>query len=178
MDLLVGNQPIILAAEQQEVRNGSSLVEVKVVDYREQMLAQTIVYSFLQRNKHPEYKTSLAPCIGISKKHVVFYFYDCEHDYLLESTCFDLQVPGLGIKKSTVLAMWMTLNYKYLCSGITHAIKESGYTADFEKFGKDKMESYKNHLSFCCGPSYVLKEYYDTGDLASAWNVRRSGPLE
>ena len=150
----------------------------RVVDHEEQMLAQTIVFSFLQRSKHPEYKTFLAPCIGISKRHVVFYFYDSEHDYLLESTCFDLQVPGLGIKKSTVLAMWLTLNYKYLCSGITHAIKGSGYTADFEKFGKGKMELYKNHLTFCCGPSSDPKEYYDTGDVASSWNVKRSGPLE
>ena len=179
LDILVGRQPIMLCPEEAEVRNGSSPVEdSKVVDYEEQILAQTIVFSFLQRKEHPEYKTFLAPCIGISKKHVVFYFYDSEHDFLLESTCFDLQVPGLGIKKSTVLAMWLTLNYKYLCSGITVAIKDSGYTADFEKFGKDKMELYENHLNFCCGLPSSSKEYYDTGDLASDWNVKRSEPLE
>ena len=179
LDILVGHQPITLTPDEPEVRNGSSPVEEgKVVDYEEQMIAQTIVFSFLQKHKHQEYKTFLAPCIGISKKHVVFYFYDSDHDFLLESSCFDLQVPGRGIKKSTVLAMWLTLNYKYLCSGITVAIKESGYTADFHTFGKDKMELYKNRLTFGCGQSSSSKEYYDAGDVSLAWNVKRSGPLQ
>ena len=181
MDILVGHLPIILSPEEPEVRNESSSVEVKsqgkLIDIEDQILAQTIVYSFLQRNKHPEYKTFLAPCIGISKEQFVFYFYDSEHDFLLESTCFDLHGGKGNIQISTVLAVWLTLNYKYLCSGITVAIKESGYTADFENFGKDKMELYKKHLNFSCGLSSSRKKHYRTGDIESVWSVKRSEPL-
>lgn len=182
LDILVGDLPVMLSPDEPTARNGSNKMKIKsqekLLEHREQMVAQTIVYSFLQQKKHPERKTFLTPFLGISKQHAIFFFYDCKHDMLLESSRFDLQVPGLGVEKSTLLALWLTLNYKYLCSGITVAIKESGFTADFENHAKEKMEIYRNSLRLGCVSSSYMNEYFSTGHTSTDWNIKRSEPID
>lgn len=50
-----------------------------------QIIAQTIVFSFLQKKYHPEQDNFLTPCIGIGRTELIVMFYDAEHDVLLES---------------------------------------------------------------------------------------------
>ena len=59
---------------------------------KQQIIAETIVFSFLQNKEGKRYlkNSSLVPGIGISRKNVVSYFYDCEEDVLLGTTQMDL----------------------------------------------------------------------------------------
>ena len=49
----------------------------------EQALAQTIVFSLLQKKEHPEFKHHMIPNIVISPKEVEVLLYDAENDILL-----------------------------------------------------------------------------------------------
>ena len=53
---------------------------------REQIMAQCIVFSFLQKKLHPDYVNHLIPSIGIARHRLVMFFYDCDNDVLQESS--------------------------------------------------------------------------------------------
>nr|XP_022301396.1 uncharacterized protein LOC111109526 isoform X3 [Crassostrea virginica] len=131
---------------------GKSIVEVKQVlpekEY-EQALAQTIVFSLLQKKEHPEFKHHMIPNIVISPKEVEVLLYDAENDILLCGNRFRLFVEKnserLTLFDYSIVFLWMVLNYKIFCSfSKTETLKH--YKSNFPIFAAGKWEIYKNDL--------------------------------
>ncbi|KAK3093719.1 hypothetical protein FSP39_019226, partial [Pinctada imbricata] len=112
-----------------------------------QLVAQTIVFSFLQKKRHPEWNNFLIPCIGIGDEDLLIMFYDSEHDILLESSLVPLY-SKLNKKKYSVEAIvvtWLAVNYNFLCTGLTNEMH--AYKADFFAQAKSTLNVYENELT-------------------------------
>ena len=94
-----------------------------------QVRAQTITFSPLQlRNHKTELRNYLIPGIGIGTRDVLVYFYDSENDIFLRS--YDMTLFSEGkITYYVVIFLWLTLNYRLFCSGLTEEMKtfKSGF---------------------------------------------------
>ena len=96
-----------------------------------QLIAQTIVFSFLQHKYNKsELKNFLVPAIGISTSRVYVNLYDCENDIFLSSEK-NLKLLGKNLYNEIVVLLWLTLNYRDFCTGITEEMKSC--KADFHK---------------------------------------------
>lgn len=137
--------------------------EAEIVDLktdREQIIAQSIVSSFYQKRVNPDYTNHMIPSIGISKDKIVVYFYDCINDVLLESS----EMPYLtaqgtqgALVKTTIVALWLVLNFKYVCSGITKGMKESGFKSGFVQIVQEKLKYY-DEVTSPCEPRDAMEE--------------------
>ena len=156
------NLPVQLLQEQdepqdepQDYERSVSSVEVKSKENfldadQNQLLAQTIVFSFLQMKYNKRKLThSLIPAIGISTKHLYINLYDCINDVYLKSDALKMfgELHGKGKKHllpEIVVLIWLTLNYRYLCTGITEEMKNC--KADFHKLLDDMITIYSNKV--------------------------------
>lgn len=142
-----------------EVKVGGSLEDPAVIS---QMLAQVIVFSFTEKKKHPEFKNFLIPTIGINRSNIIFYFYDSEHDILLKSPTIPLLVHG-EISVLCVLATWLVVNYKFLCTGVPQNMLDDVKKANFFHMAESFLSVYQNELSIGTGIrcNYRLENHYD-----------------
>ena len=143
---------------------------------RAQIIAETIVFAFLQKKNNPAFENYLIPTVAISKEHVLFHFYDPEHDILLESAPYTIFLRN-KLFYPTVLALWLTLNYKAFCTGITRGMKESNFTADFLSRVDDGIKIiYKKYLQFeDCATGSVKSNFY-TPYAHAGWRFDKSEP--
>lgn len=79
---------------------------------------------FLQKQRHLTCKFDyfLVPSIAATKLEIKSYFYDSEHDILLESRGMNLFIEILETKSQplsyeAIFAVWLVVNYKFLCCG-------------------------------------------------------------
>ena len=113
---------------------------------KEQLIAQTIVFSFLQRKlMGMSLNNCLIPGIGISSRYLTVCFYDSKNDVLLESCCLEVFAGTTTLTYSVILFLWPTLNYRLFCTGITDEMKN--YKADFFKRVDDHLYIYKNEVT-------------------------------
>lgn len=119
-----------------------------------QVIAETIVFSFLQRQTHPEWSSFLTPCVAVGGLNMLVMFYDCEHDVLLESSMIPLfettetsEETPRRINMAAILVSWLVANYKYFCSGLTKDMKVT-YKADFFTQMRNKVDIYEKKMSF------------------------------
>ncbi|XP_061162599.1 uncharacterized protein LOC133171817 [Saccostrea echinata] len=112
-----------------------------------QLAAETIVFSFLQKKRHPELSNFLIPCIGIADNAMILMFYDSENDVLLESSPVPLTSTTCKNKFSVeaVLISWLAINYRFLCTGLTDDMLP--YKAGFFAQSKDMINVYENNLT-------------------------------
>ncbi|XP_069135187.1 uncharacterized protein [Argopecten irradians] len=127
------------------IQNCSGLVK------SDKLIAQTVVFSFLQKQIHPLSKHNLVPCFGVSSSGLVIYFYESEHDVLLESSYIPFLAPtkshsGVKVNLTAVLASWFAINCKYLCSGLPDSLKSEDKKADFFTQANEKIGIYRNKL--------------------------------
>ncbi|XP_069104839.1 uncharacterized protein [Argopecten irradians] len=119
---------------------------VERVSRKQEIIAKTITFSFLQKQRHPDYEHFLFPCISVGNDYMVVYFYDSEHDILLESS----RIPLLGEEGQTnllaVIISWLVVNYKYTCDGLTEEMKDK--QAGFISLAKSKLDVYERDLQF------------------------------
>lgn len=138
----------------------SSLEENATADImascREQIRAQTIVFSFWQQKVHPELDSFLIPNIAISKEKIAFCFYDSENDMLLETPLFDLFANSF-LNIPSVVVLWLVLNFKFFCSGLSEEIKNTGFKADFFKILGANVEKYKHDISAPC--DFIMEKW-------------------
>ncbi|VDI32471.1 Hypothetical predicted protein [Mytilus galloprovincialis] len=152
-DILINNVSVHLAnVEDDSFKVGSSAVsssesspETKTSNHQEQVLAQSIVFSFLQRKENRNNLKHLVPTIGISKKKIVIYFYDSEEDVLLGTTELDLFGYKSTICYDTIVILWLTLNYDIFCTGITDSMKNC--KAEFFTRVGSFLENYRNDVT-------------------------------
>ncbi|XP_022333863.2 uncharacterized protein LOC111130887 [Crassostrea virginica] len=138
--------------EEKKTSREKSIVTVKQVlpekEY-EQALAQTIVFSLLQKKEHPALKHHMIPNIVISPKEVEVLLYDAENDILLCGNRFRLFVEKNSERVTlfdySIVFLWMVLNYKIFCSfSKTETLKR--YKSNFPIFAAGKWEVYENNL--------------------------------
>lgn len=145
--------PVKVLEKLPEIPRGQSSVDAESSDMctnvESQLIAQTIVYSFLQKKKHPECNNFLIPSIAISKTSVIFYMYDSKNDVLLKSAVFPIFKRDKTINTVTVLAIWFVLNYKYLCSGFSEEhIENHVKKSRFFEMTDSLLPIYKNELAY------------------------------
>jgi hypothetical protein len=116
-------------------------VEVKREDHcinNAQLIAEAIVFSFLQKKRHSEQSNFLTPCIGT--------MYDSEHDVLLQSS--DIVVMSESCKNKfsvkAIFITWLVVNYKFLCTGLT--VDMLPYKAQFFDNAKESLNVYQHEL--------------------------------
>ena len=141
-DVLLGLDEVavnFITSEVYYVEDTSSSDEIEYfqrpTDYRGRIFSQTLVFGCLQKQICPSLKHYLIPTIAISRSLVKFFFYDPEKDILMESAPFDLFVHdgvNYSIPYSTVLALWLCINYKHLSSGVpVTMLKDQRFRANF-----------------------------------------------
>lgn len=160
MDVLINNDLIVQhlkdpprsRGENESSPGGQTPVEAKVncsvLAGNPHITAQTTVFSFLQKKTHPERDHFLIPCFGVGNSTLVVVFYDSEHDVLLESTHIPLfRSSGCDeyeFNDTAIIVSWLTVNYKYLCSGVTEDMKS--FKGDFFEDVREKMKIYEGEL--------------------------------
>lgn len=157
IDILMGSNSVALkvAGEPEDSTEGDTLsFEVKdsqdLTSFFSQIISQAIVFAFVQKKYNPEYEIFLTPTIAISRNDVLFYFYDPENDILLESAPFSLFVSYRNeLAYVTILALWLAINHKYFCTGVTNSMKKRDFTTDFlKKMSNDTQKLYTSQVSF------------------------------
>ena len=122
----------------------------KIMSCQEQIRAETIVFSFLQKKNHVDLNNFLIPTIAVSKTHVGICLYDCENDVFLETPLLDLFRQEFLLRVETIITLWLVLNYKYCCSGVPEEFMDSNFKADFFKhIGRD-LENYISDVNAPC----------------------------
>ena len=111
----------------------------------QQTLAQTIVFSLLQKQKHPEFKNFLIPNILISPEEVQIVMYDAEYDVLLCSNIIKLFEPAAHcLIPETLIIIWMVLHYQKFCSGLVPMLQR--YRSHFRELTEETWEIYTQSL--------------------------------
>ncbi|XP_060083620.1 uncharacterized protein LOC132562860 isoform X2 [Ylistrum balloti] len=155
VDVIINNEVVIGSQDVEEKDcspGGKSPVEGKLksnsLSRNPQVIAQNIVFSFLQKHRHPESENFLFPCIGVTGKDMIVYFYDSMHDVLLESTLIPLHgmIPSAvsNINLVAIVVSWLVVNYKYLCDGVMEEMKTM--KAEFFSQAEAKLAVYKFDL--------------------------------
>ena len=158
MDILFESCNVAVSLPQPEkdvIPDGRSTVKGKTenldnIQTRNQVMAQTIVFSLLQRKMHPWSEHFLIPNIVANGKALKFFFYDAKNDILLESRKYDLVYEKLPyrIVLQTVIATWLVLNHKILCSGPYEDYLEKAPRSKFRKHAEKVLSIYDDELQF------------------------------
>ena len=144
--------------ELEDEEESKDMVEVKkdrsLYHHESQVISEALVFGCLQRKQYPELNT-FSPTIRISKENVIFYFYDSEYDILIESSVFDIfktvmRERRMTLNYETILSLWLTLNYRYLSTGVTKSmLAREDYRAAFrEQMTSETSNIYKTMLRF------------------------------
>ena len=134
---------------------GKTISEVKVssaAGAEDQAIAQIIVFSLLQKQRHPEFHHHLIPNIVISPIDFHIFMYDAVNDILLASyplQIFDADTESLRIE--SVMILWMVLHYRMFCEGIkvgalTDNFKDLYIKSHFRKIAETKWDVYSTSL--------------------------------
>lgn len=118
-------------------------------------VAQTIVFSFLQRKRLPEFPNLLIPNILISTQEFRIIMYDAVNDILMCSVPLPIfqPYPSNSLEIASIIILWMVLNHRIFCEGTDALIREMGIErkkiqADFKERAKEKFELYVNELKY------------------------------
>lgn len=118
-------------------------------------VAQTIVFSFLQRKRLPEFPNLLIPNILISPQEFRIIMYDAVNDILMCSVPLPIfqPYPSNSLEIASIIILWMVLNHRIFCEGTDALIREMGIErkkiqADFKERAKEKFELYVNELKY------------------------------
>ena len=154
---------------------GKSITEVKA---REQTIAQTIVFSLLQKQIYPNFQHHLVPNILISPERIQIVMYDAENDVLLCSNNIKLFVHDEFCFKPGILIMiWMVLHYPMFCRGLSVKTipKLHGYTSHFRELADSRWDIYTKLLHVTSNvSSFPVVDYegFDfTGDILMRKNI-------
>lgn len=148
---------------------GKTISEVKISlsqSAENQAIAQTIVFSFIQRKRHPEFSNFLIPNILISPQEFRIIMYDSVNDILICSVPLPIfqPYPSKSLEIASIIILWMVLHYRIFCEGTgtltrERAVDMNKIQANFKERAKEKLELYINALKFGVqGFPFVQKE--------------------
>lgn len=122
-----------------EVKNKSCISKTEL----RQVFAETISFSFL-KNKEKK-GVSLIPSVAVDKKYVSVHMYDSELDVFLQGGPIPFFSENTKlINTSTVIAIWMTLNYKLFSTGVIEGMNKAGL------HGQIDVDKYKAEVKAPC----------------------------
>lgn len=163
VDVIIKNDLVIENLEkEQDSPGGKSPVEVKLISdnlsRNPQLVAETIVFSFLQKKTHPELPNFLIPCVGFKRSAMLLMLYDSEHDVFLESSLIPLFSSTCKnmFSVEAVLVTWLAVNYRFLCTGLTEEMLP--FKACFFEEAKNRKSVYENDLQMHNVGQTPLKE--------------------
>lgn len=128
--------------------SGNTVDEDKqsTIGAEDQSVAETIVFSLIQRIHHPDLKTHLIPYIVISSCDFRILMYDADNDVFLCSMLLPLLQDNC-LHITSVLILWMALHYRIFCSGIDIDPKEiDRVQSKFRNIVGEKWEIYSKSL--------------------------------
>ncbi|XP_052815178.1 uncharacterized protein LOC128242152 [Mya arenaria] len=166
-DILMGDLPVINVEGmvQDRVTSSSSLrssspcvidcesfIEVKnerCISKTElrQVFAETISFSFLKNKENKG--VTLIPSVAVDKNCVSVHMYDSELDVFLQGgpiPIFSENTKQINI--STVIAVWITLNYKLFSIGVIDGMNKAGL------HGQIDIDKYKTEVKAPCRNTY------------------------
>ncbi|OWF51326.1 uncharacterized protein LOC110449352 [Mizuhopecten yessoensis] len=140
VDVLLNYTDTVLKVNHEEQEDdhddspGKTATEVKrrtsSVSDNEEIFAEVIVFSFLQKQLHPYRKHHLYPCIAVNSKDLFVYLYDSGHDVLLASSPVSLFDPDMGrFRLATIFLSWLVVNHKCFSNGLSSKLtsKNAGF---------------------------------------------------
>ncbi|OWF52112.1 uncharacterized protein LOC110448198 isoform X2 [Mizuhopecten yessoensis] len=128
VDVLLNHTDIALKIASEE--HAGDKRRTSSIRLKDEIFAETIVFSFLQKQFHPYRGHHLYPCIAVNNSDQVVYFYDSHQDVLLESSPVPLFDRETGkFQFATIILAWLVVNHKCLCDGLPSdlACKKSGF---------------------------------------------------
>ena len=132
----------------------------------EQAIAQAIVFSLLQKQRHPNFQNHMIPNILISPDFFQIILYDAEHDILLCSNFIDLfNVNDEGrLSSEAVLTLWLVLHYRLFCKGLIfeEPTEVEIFKSNFQELAKDYTNCLKKSV-----PGFPV---VDNGISIDTWN--------
>lgn len=119
-------------------------------------IAQTIVFSFCQRKRHPHFSNFLIPNVLISPKDFRIIMYDSVNDILICSAPLPIfqPYPSKSLQIASIIILWMVLHHRMFCGGIdTSSImgtinEMEEIQSNFKDRAKEKLNIYINALKF------------------------------
>lgn len=163
VDILIKGKeiPLSVVGEKEDSDSASvssdSSIEVKrdrvfTATALQQVMAQTIVFSFLQRKLNGGKSSNcLVPGIGICSEQLILYMYDCEADVLLEAMPLDIfsdHGPEV-LHIRGVVVLWLLLNYGEFGNCIPDKFKT--YKSEFHQdLGEKFLDIYMNKVVKPC----------------------------
>ena len=138
----------------------------------DQAIAQTIVFSLLQRQQHPNFQNCMVPNILVSPDYVQIIMYDSANDILLCSNFIDLfNVNADGcLSSEAVVILWLVLHYRIFCCGllIDDSVEADIFKSNFHVLAREKWNIYTKHLKSCVSVFPVIEK----GIKVDTWNRR------
>lgn len=140
-------------------------------DVLKQALAQTIVFSLIQRNRHPERSNHMTPNIVISPQKFKIMLYDAENDIFLVSDYIDL-FNGESLSNNAVIVLWMVLHNRTFCTGFNNVNTDRvrSLVSNFNHIVALKWDTYSN-LSECFVPKFHPKKNPSLNDSARGCEI-------
>jgi hypothetical protein len=135
-----------------------------------QSIAQTIVFSLVQRQRHPNALHHMVPNIVISPEKFEIVMYDAEKDVLLYSNSiflFNLDSPeNRSLTSEAVLILWLVLHYRVFCSGLDKASPAvlERCQSNFKNLVESKWDIYSNSLK-CFVPGFPAVKHWTVNEL-------------
>ena len=143
LDIILGPVAVIVQSTDDSHEESSTAFELKtgeLEESRNQIIAESIVFSFIQR-------TGLIPTVGISTKEFKVFMYDPHYDLLYESSELSLFDGRGDLKCTSVFALWLVINHAEFCTGVKSCHETLGYIADFQSLvQKPVLSIYETEL--------------------------------
>ena len=117
----------------------------------DQLIAQSVCFSFLQNSRHPEFINKLVPSIGISTSEMIILMYDACNDTLVQSAAIQLvDTTKETVRMHGLIALWLVLNYKSFSSFSESAADfvSTLPNANFFDMAGERLKIYKEQLQF------------------------------
>jgi hypothetical protein len=128
---------------------GKTISEVKVSPLQaaqDQALAQVIVFSLLQKQKHPELAHHLIPNILISPEEFQIFMYDSAKDILVGSFPSKLFHDERFLRTESVVVLWLVLHYRDFCQEIQITDNNGDFQSHFKERAGNKWDVYSKLL--------------------------------
>lgn len=146
---------IIFFLDEGDLKNsgGTTILEFKLSPTKkgvfDQAIAQTIVFSFTQRGRHPNLREIFIPNILVSPKELRVFMYDSDNDILIYSPPLDIFQDDTGVLNVySIIVLWMVLHYKLFCEETKSLIANKDIDKDEAKANFREKNKYKSHAEF------------------------------
>ena len=147
---LILNKFSFILISENESPGESSITEVKLTikGSTDQAISQVIVFSMLQKIKHPSFDRHLVPSIVISSDEFYIVMFDAAKEILLCTPICDIfqDKSKSVVYEEVVLILWMILHHRILCSGIPERQDLIAAQSGFRQRASEAWEIYTANL--------------------------------